>query len=68
MRPGDLLLGDADGVLAVPREVEDEVAEIAADISVREYAIVSDILAGASLAEARKRHGYHLLQRHEAPS
>lgn len=63
VRRGDLLLGDADGVLAVPREIADEVAEICAEISTREEAILADVLAGASIAQARRRHGYHLLQR-----
>lgn len=66
--PGDLLLGDADGVVAVPRDVEDHVVEICTGIAEREEAIVADILAGTSLAEARRRHGYHLLQRQEASS
>lgn len=68
VRAGDLLLGDADGVLAVPREIADEVAAVSAQIAAREEAIVTDILAGTSLGDARKRHGYHLLQRHEASS
>lgn len=68
VRAGDLLLGDADGVLAVPREIEDEVAAVTAQIAAREEAIVTDILTGTSLADARKRHGYHLLQRQEASS
>ena len=63
VRPGDLLLGDADGVIAVPREIADEVAEICAVISEREDAILKDVLAGSSIAEARRNHGYHLLQR-----
>jgi 4-hydroxy-4-methyl-2-oxoglutarate aldolase len=63
VRPGDLLLGDADGVIAVPQEITDEVAEICAVISEREEAILNDVLAGGSIAEARRSHGYHLLQR-----
>ena len=63
---GDLLLGDADGVLAVPRAAEEQVLEICAGIAAREEAIVADILSGTSLTEARARHGYHLLQRHDA--
>ena len=68
VRPGDLLIGDADGVVAVPRDVEDRVVEICAQIAAREAAIVADILTGTSLAEARSRHGYHSLQRQEASS
>jgi regulator of RNase E activity RraA len=65
---GDLLLGDADGVVAVPRAVEDEVLEVCAGIAAREDAIVADVLSGTSLTEARARHGYHLLQRQEVGS
>jgi 4-hydroxy-4-methyl-2-oxoglutarate aldolase len=65
VRAGDLLLGDADGVLAVPRAMEEQVLEISTAIAEREDAIVADVLSGTSLAEARRRHGYHLLQRRE---
>lgn len=63
--PGDLLLGDADGVVAVPSAVEEQVLEVCAGIAEREEAILADVLAGVSLAEARRKHGYHRLQRHE---
>jgi len=66
--PGDLLLGDADGVVAVPRDVEEQLVTVCAQISAREEAIVADVLSGMTLAEARKRHGYHLLQRRETKS
>jgi 4-hydroxy-4-methyl-2-oxoglutarate aldolase len=65
VRAGDLLLGDADGVLAVPRAKEEQVLEISTAIAEREDAIVADVLSGTTLAEARRRHGYHLLQRRE---
>jgi regulator of RNase E activity RraA len=65
VRAGDLLLGDADGVLAVPRAKEEQVLEISTAIAEREDAIVADVLSGTTLAEARVRHGYHLLQRRE---
>jgi len=65
VRPGDLLVGDADGVVVIAREIEDEVLEICNSISARETAILADVLSGVGIAEARKRHGYHLLQRHE---
>lgn len=65
IRPGDVLVGDADGVVAVPQEIADDVLQICEEISSRESSIVADILAGTSLAEARATFGYHLLQRHQ---
>lgn len=68
VRAGDAIIGDADGVLAVPREIEDEVARVCEIIHTREAAIVDAVLAGSTLAEARATHGYHRLQRRdEAP-
>jgi 4-hydroxy-4-methyl-2-oxoglutarate aldolase len=52
-------------VLAVPRAKEEQVLEISTAIAEREDAIVADVLSGTTLAEARRRHGYHLLQRRE---
>ena len=62
---GDLIVGDANGVVAVPAEVVDEVLDICERIAAREAAILVDVLAGMKIAEARRRHGYHLLQRQE---
>ena len=39
---------------------------ICGEISEREEGIVTDILSGTSLGEARKKFGYHLLQRQES--
>jgi regulator of RNase E activity RraA len=66
VRPGDLLVGDDDGVVAIGQDVEAEAIGIARGIEQREAAIVVDALAGASIAEARARHGYHELQRRDA--
>lgn len=63
VRAGDLLVGDCDGVVAVPRADEERVLEIALDIAERESRILAEALAGATIAEARAAHGYHLLQR-----
>lgn len=63
--PGDLVVGDADGVLSVSADLIKPVAEMCERIQDSERAIVDDVLSGVSLAEARKRHGYHLLQRKE---
>lgn len=66
VRPGDILLGDSDGVVAIPRDCEGEVLEIAESIDQRESSILAAALAGATIAEARARFGYHNLQRKDA--
>ena len=63
--PGDLLLGDSDGTVRVPRALVEEVLEVCAAIAVNEERIVAEVLQGSSLADARRRHGYHELQRRE---
>lgn len=62
VRPGDLLLGDADGVVVVPSEREEAVLAAALEIEAREEAIRKLVLDGARLDEARRQHGYHALQ------
>ncbi len=62
VRPGDLVVGDVNGVVVVPAERVDEVAEVSDGIAEAEAGIVEDIGRGATLADARKRHGYHTLQ------
>jgi 4-hydroxy-4-methyl-2-oxoglutarate aldolase len=64
--PGDLLVGDDDGVVVVPRDVESETIEIARAITEREATILADALSGMTLAEARSRQGYHELQRRQS--
>jgi len=60
--PGDLLVGDADGVIVVPKEREAEVLQTAQEIAAAEDRIRADILAGARLDDARKKHRYFQLQ------
>jgi regulator of RNase E activity RraA len=62
-RPGDLVLGDDDGIVVVPREHEAQVLGVALEIVEREGRILAEALAGTPLREARARHGYHQLQR-----
>ncbi len=63
--PGDLLRGDADGVVVVPQEHEDRVLEAAEAIQSAEDAIRASVRAGMSLREAREQHRYHSLQTRE---
>jgi len=60
--PGDLLRGDADGVVVVPRQHEAEVLATAEGIAEAEDAIRKSVREGMRLDEARKRFGYHQLQ------
>jgi regulator of RNase E activity RraA len=63
VRPGDLLLADADGVVVVPGGREDSVLEVALQIESAEDAIREAIGRGERLDEARRRAGYFQLQR-----
>ena len=63
VEPGDLVFGDADGVLVVPRSREAQVLELAIEIEAREQQIRAAIATGARLEEARRAAGYHELQR-----
>jgi regulator of RNase E activity RraA len=63
VKPGDLLIGDDDGVLVVAKEHEERVLEAAIEIAELEDHIVEETLAGTPLREARVKYGYHQLQR-----
>ena len=63
--PGDLVRGDADGVVVLPRAREDELLAIAEKVQSAEDAIRQSVREGMSLREARTRHGYHSLQTRE---
>ncbi len=60
--PGDLLRGDSDGVLVLPRAHEEKILAIAEEIGVAEEAIRAACRAGSRLDDARKQHRYHQLQ------
>jgi 4-hydroxy-4-methyl-2-oxoglutarate aldolase len=63
VRPDDVIVGDDDGVVVIPRERAAEVAETAASIAAAESRIRAASLSGESLADARRKYGYHELQR-----
>lgn len=60
---GDLLIGDDDGVVVVPHARMQEVLTKALETRVVEVQILDAALTGMPLAEARKKFGYHTLQR-----
>jgi 4-hydroxy-4-methyl-2-oxoglutarate aldolase len=59
---GDILRGDADGVVAIPKAHENEVLTIAEEIDATEEKIRQAVLSGMTLIEARRQHKYHQLQ------
>ena len=63
--PGDLLRGDADGVVCLPKEHEEAILKIAEEIQHTEDAIRAAVRAGMRLDEARKQFKYHQLQTRE---
>lgn len=63
VRPGDLMLGDDDGIVVVPRERETEVLDVAMRLHEAEERIVAAVRAGSRLDKARATHRYHELQR-----
>jgi len=62
VRPGDVLIGDADGLLVVPRVREAEVLEVARQVEEAEQAIERETAKGLRLDEARRAFRYHQLQ------
>ena len=62
VRPGDLLRGDADGVVVIPKEHEEAVLSAADEIAAAEERIREATRGGARLDETRERFRYHQLQ------
>ena len=61
--PGDLLFGDADGLVVLPRDREDEIVAVAREIDEAEERIRHAITEeGMRLDEARKKYRYFQLQ------
>lgn len=63
--PGDLVRGDADGVVVIPRSREDEVLDIAEAIEAAEARIRDAVAGGSRLDDARRQQRYHTLQRRQ---
>jgi len=59
---GDLMIGDADGVLVLPRAHEEAILAAAEEIHAVEESIRAAVRGGRRLDEARAALGYHRLQ------
>ena len=64
--PGDIIKGDGDGVIVIPKEHEERVLETAETIEAAEARIREAVRGGMRLDEARKQFKYHQLQTREA--
>jgi regulator of RNase E activity RraA len=62
VQAGDIVRGDSDGVVAIPREHEDEVLKVAEEIDAVEEQIRRAVHHGSTLRDARRQFGYHKLQ------
>lgn len=62
VEPGDILRGDSDGVIVIPKKHEDEVLRIAEEIDAVEGQILKAVREGSKLVDARRQFGYHKLQ------
>ena len=69
VHPGDLIRGDADGVVVIQKQFEDRVLDAAEEITLVEDRIREAARGGMRLTEARQKFGYHTLQtREKAPA
>ena len=62
VKPGDIIVGGADGVVALPQDREEEILSLAEEIERVEELIRDSVRDGKTLREARKEHAYHSLQ------
>lgn len=66
VNPGDILVGDRDGIVVIPRKRALEVLERAYVTHQAELDIIKATDSGMSLREARVALGYHTLQRKQS--
>jgi regulator of RNase E activity RraA len=64
VEPGDLILGDGDGLVVIPAVRADDVIGAAERIEQAEDAIRAAVETGTPLRDARRHTGYHDLQHH----
>lgn len=65
VRQGDIIVGDADGVVVIPKEFEEKVLSTAIEIEATEDKIREATEKGMRLDEARKLFKYHSIQTKE---
>jgi 4-hydroxy-4-methyl-2-oxoglutarate aldolase len=58
IRPRDIVVGDDDGVVVIPRERLADVVRVASEVVAMEQRVVAAVMSGMTLAEARRVNGY----------
>jgi regulator of RNase E activity RraA len=58
VRPGDIIIGDDNGVVVVPREMAEEVLKIAIELHEKERMIVEELRRGIPISEVDKKFRY----------
>ncbi|MBE9514382.1 MAG: RraA family protein [Chloroflexi bacterium] len=56
VKPGDIVFGDIDGVVVIPKELEEQVIPLALEKVGKEDLVRNDLLKGAMLRDAYARH------------
>lgn len=59
---GDIILGNADGIVVIASARAEEILALSQDIEQIENQILAEVNQGIPLSVARQRHGYHSLQ------
>ncbi len=62
VNPGDIVVGDPDGVVVLPREHENDILDAAEQITFNEQRLRDAIRGGMRMDEARRQFHYHDLQ------
>lgn len=62
VRPGDLIVADDSGAVAIPFELAEKVLQVVREIDEAEQAIVAFVKQGMRLKDAREKLHYHSLQ------
>ena len=57
INPGDIVFGDIDGVVIIPKEIEDEVFKRSLEIVLKEDSVRDNLLKGASLEDTYAKIG-----------
>ena len=56
VKPGDIVFGDVDGVIVIPKELEDKVIPLALEKGGKEDLVRAELLKGAMLRDVYKKY------------